>query len=160
MFPLLLIALVKMKVLVKVSDSSHPYGRLRRWISPGTHTGVGCHSLLQGIFPTQRLNLDFLHCRKVLYRLSHQGRPIALVLKSKFLLMAYMAIYELSPGGYFLDFISCDCELSSPHTATMVFCLILKHPKIIPTPGPLHLIFPLSGILFPNYLHDWLLLAI
>ena len=160
MFLLLLIALVKMKVLVKVSDSLHPYGLLCPWISPGTHTGVGCHSLLQGIFPTQRLNLDFLHCRKVLYHLSHQGRPIALVLKSKFLLMAYMAIYELTPSGYFLDFISCDCELSSPHTATMVFCLILKHPKIIPTPGPWHLIFPLSGILFPNYLHDWLLLAI
>ena len=68
--------------------------------------------------------------------------------------MAYMAVYELIPSGYFLDFISWDCELSSPHTATMVFCLILKHPQIIPTPGPLHLIFPLSGILFPSYLHD------
>ena len=27
------------------------------WNSPGKNTGVGCHSLLQGIFPTQRLNL-------------------------------------------------------------------------------------------------------
>jgi len=70
------------------------------------NTGAGCHSLLQGIFLTQRLNLDFLHCRQILYHLSHQGRPIALVLKSKFLLMAYMAVYELIPSGYFLDFIS------------------------------------------------------
>ena len=29
--------------------------------SPGKNTGVGCHDLLQGIFPTQRLNLCLLH---------------------------------------------------------------------------------------------------
>ena len=31
------------------------------WNSPGKNTGVGSHSLLQGIFPTQGLNLGFLH---------------------------------------------------------------------------------------------------
>ena len=31
-------------------------------------------SLLQGIFPTQGLNLGPLHCRWILYHLSHQGR--------------------------------------------------------------------------------------
>jgi len=35
--------------------------------------GVGSHSLLQGIFPTQVLNLDLLHCQQNLYCLSHQG---------------------------------------------------------------------------------------
>ena len=35
-------------------------------------TGVGFHSLLQGIFPTQGSNLGLLHCRRFLYRLSHQ----------------------------------------------------------------------------------------
>ena len=30
------------------------------WDSPGKNTGVGCHALLQGIFPTQRLNLSVL----------------------------------------------------------------------------------------------------
>ena len=34
------------------------------WDSPGKNTGVGCHSLLQGIFLTQRSNL---HCRQILY---------------------------------------------------------------------------------------------
>ena len=29
--------------------------------SPGKNTGVGCHFLLQGIFPTQGLNLGLLH---------------------------------------------------------------------------------------------------
>ena len=30
------------------------------WNSPGKNTGVGCHSLFQGIFPTQGLNLSLL----------------------------------------------------------------------------------------------------
>ena len=37
---------------------------------------VGCHFLLQGIFPTQGSNLDLPHCRQMLYHLSHQGRPV------------------------------------------------------------------------------------
>ena len=37
------------------------------------NTGVGCHLLLQGIFPTQGLNSGLLHCRQTLYPLSHQG---------------------------------------------------------------------------------------
>ena len=47
----------------------------RPWISPGKNTGVGSHSLLQGIFLTQGSNLGLLHCRQILYRLSHQGSP-------------------------------------------------------------------------------------
>ena len=41
--------------------------------SPGKNTGVGCHALHQGIFPIQGLNLSLLHCRQILYHLSHQG---------------------------------------------------------------------------------------
>ena len=37
------------------------------WNSPGKSTGVGCHFLLQGIFPTQGLNLGLLHYRQILY---------------------------------------------------------------------------------------------
>ena len=43
------------------------------WNSPGKNTGVGCQSLLQGIFLTQGLNLGLLHCRQILYYLSLQG---------------------------------------------------------------------------------------
>ena len=43
--------------------------------SPSKDTGVGCHSLLQGIFLTQGLNSGLLHCRKFLYQLSYQGSP-------------------------------------------------------------------------------------
>ena len=38
--------------------------------SPGKNTGVGNHSLLQGIFLTHGWNL---HCRQILYHLNHQG---------------------------------------------------------------------------------------
>ena len=43
--------------------------------SPGKNTGVGGHALLWGIFPTQGLNPGLLHCRQILYHLSHQGSP-------------------------------------------------------------------------------------
>ena len=37
------------------------------------NTGVGSHSLLQGIFVTQGLNQGLLPCRQILYCLSSQG---------------------------------------------------------------------------------------
>ena len=43
--------------------------------SSGKNTGVGCHALLQEIFPTQGLNPGLLRFRLILYRLSHQGSP-------------------------------------------------------------------------------------
>ena len=55
-------------------------------IFPGKSTGVGCQSLLQGIFLTQGLNPGVLHCRWILYHLSHQGSRLwHLLLLSSFL---------------------------------------------------------------------------
>ena len=64
----------KVKVLVTQSfltlcnpmDCS-PLRLLCPWDSPGKNTGVGCHFLLQGIFPTQGSNLGLPHCRQILY---------------------------------------------------------------------------------------------
>ena len=39
------------------------------------NTGVDCHAVLQGIFPTQGSKPGLLHCRQILYHLSHQGSP-------------------------------------------------------------------------------------
>ena len=36
---------------------------------------MDCHFFLQGIFLTQRSNPGLLHCRLMLYRMSHQGIP-------------------------------------------------------------------------------------
>ena len=41
----------------------------------GKNTGVGCHALLQGNFPTQGANQGLLNCRQILYHLSHLGCP-------------------------------------------------------------------------------------
>ena len=41
--------------------------------SRGKNSGVGCHVLFQGIFPTQVSNPNLLHCRQILYHLSHEG---------------------------------------------------------------------------------------
>ena len=48
---------------------------LSNWDSPGMDTRVGCHALLQEIFPTQRSNPGLLRCQQILYRLSHEGSP-------------------------------------------------------------------------------------
>ena len=42
------------------------------WNSPGKNTGVGSHSFPQKIFLTEGLNFGLLHCRQILYCLSHQ----------------------------------------------------------------------------------------
>ena len=52
-----------------------PPGSFVHGDSPGKNTGVGCPILLWGIFPTQELNPGLLHCRQILYCLSHQGSP-------------------------------------------------------------------------------------
>ena len=43
--------------------------------SPGKNTGVGCHFLLQGIFPTQGLNSSLLFWQADSLPLSHLGSP-------------------------------------------------------------------------------------
>ena len=59
---------------------------------PGKTAGAGCHSLLQGIFPTQGWNLFLLHWHADSSLLSHQGSPFvsfliqsAMELRSPFL---------------------------------------------------------------------------
>ena len=63
-----------------VSDFLRPHGLqptrlLCPWDFSGKNTGVGWHSLLQGIFPTQGSNPGLLHCRRILNLLRHQGSP-------------------------------------------------------------------------------------
>ena len=69
----------------KVKVEVHPtLCNLMDWSLPGSsvpgilqakNTGVGCHFLLQGIFPTQGSNPGLPHCRQILYHLSHEGSP-------------------------------------------------------------------------------------
>ena len=45
------------------------------WDCLGKHAGVGCHFLLQGIFPTQGLNPFLLHWQTDCLPLHHLGSP-------------------------------------------------------------------------------------
>ena len=74
--------ILKVKVLVTqscptlcdpVDYSLSDYMEFYPWNSPGKDKALGYHSLLQGIFSTQGLNQGLLHCRQILYHLSHQG---------------------------------------------------------------------------------------
>ena len=101
-----------------VSDSlqSHglqPASLLCPWDSPGKNTGVGIHSLLQGIFPAQGSNLGLLHCRQILNHLSHQGsNSLSIYIQIDrqtdryFFKVSYMIIahYHLFPMNFFSPF--------------------------------------------------------
>ena len=70
-----------------MSDSLQPCGLkparlLRPWDFQGKNTGVGCHFLLQGIFPSQGLNLwllGLLHRRRILYHWVNEEAHIQLL---------------------------------------------------------------------------------
>ena len=83
-----------------MSNSLWPHGLYCPWNSPDQKTVVGRLSLLQGISPTQGLSPDPLHCRRILYQLSHQQRPRLLVWEA----------YPFSSGS------------SWPRNQTRVFC--------------------------------------
>ena len=60
-----------------MSDCLRPYGLQSARLlcpgdSPGKNTAMSCHFLLQGIFPTQRLNPGLQHCGQILYHVSYQ----------------------------------------------------------------------------------------
>ena len=56
------------------------------WDPPGKSTGLGCHFLLQGIFPTQGSNPTRLHWQADSLQLSRQGSPAAIVTFHKFII--------------------------------------------------------------------------
>ena len=82
--------------LLVVSNSLWSHGLYSPWNSPGQNTGVGSLSILQGIFPTRGSNPGLLHCRGILYQLSHKGSPR--ILGSQFLLQWIFPTQESNWG--------------------------------------------------------------
>ena len=82
-----------------------PPGSSVRGDSPGKNIGVGCLALLQGIFPTQGLNAGLLHCRWILYHLSHQGSPNMYIsnINKSFIEQSFLTACDIT--RCFLDFI-------------------------------------------------------
>ena len=75
--------IIKSFVLCLVAQSCPTLCDLMDYSPPGSSVhGVlqqeywmGCHALLQGIFPTQGSNPGLLHCRQILYQLSYVRSP-------------------------------------------------------------------------------------
>ena len=89
-----------------VSDSSWPHGLqptrlLHPWDFSGKSTGVGCHFLLQGIFPTQGSNPGLLHCRQTVNCLSHHRSLISFCCTAKW--FSYTHTYILFHYGLLQD---------------------------------------------------------
>ena len=73
------------------------------WNSPGKNTGVGCHSLCQGIFRTQGLNPCLLHCRHVCLFLFLTTEPPGKPLENPQQMSAITTMNSsISPGGRLL----------------------------------------------------------
>ena len=79
--------------------------------SSGKNTGVGCHALLQGIFPTQGLNPGLLHCRQTPYPTEPAGKTIEIET-------------ELTTNVLYLNH-----SKALPHPCASSNCLPQKHPK-------------------------------
>ena len=82
--------------VISISVRPHgcsPLGSAVHGDSQGKHTGVVCHALLQGIFPTQELNPGLCHCKWILYPLSHQGSPNYMSIIVKEVMVNFQRLY-------------------------------------------------------------------
>ena len=66
--------------------------------SPGKNAGVGCHALLQGIFPTQRSNLCLLLWQANSLPLTHLGGPYTHIYTNKYVCVCRY-IYRAGHAG-------------------------------------------------------------
>ena len=69
-----IVRVVKVKVAQSCLTLCNPMD-YSSWNSPGQNTRVDSISLFQGVFLIQGSNSGLLHCRQILYQLSHKGSP-------------------------------------------------------------------------------------
>ena len=103
-------------VVARQAPLSMGFSRQKYW--------SGLPSLLQGIFLTQGLNPGLLHCRQILYRLSHQGSSWCLVFFNSNPLM-----FQLPDLGCKNSYISCPAPLS--HHALSLWSCISESPEML-----------------------------
>ena len=128
--------------------------------SPGKNTGMGCHALLQGIFPTQGLNPGLLHCRWIIYQLNHKGSPRILKwviyhFSSGFLQPRNWTGVSCIAGGFLTVWATREAIiLLCVHTSYLFMSDSLRSPWTVALQAPLSKEFPRqeywSGLSFPS----------
>ena len=154
--------------------------RICPWDSPGKNTEVSCHSLLQGILPTQESNPGLQHCRWILHHLSHhlplcKREPLQCIfnMTARIILLKYKIdnvtqnlptsirktlqwptrFYLICTCSPLLSVLtSCHGAHHSSHTALP---LVLKHTGQAPTAGPLYFLVPMPRTTPPS-ISSWL----
>ena len=133
------------KVKVKVAQSRltlRPHGLHRPWNSPGQNIGVGSLSLLQGIFPAQGSNSGLLHCRRILYQLSHKGSPrilewVTYPFSSRSSRLRNRAGVSCITGRFFTHWAIREALSYSYESSSNAFGFIALKPLLVPLPGML-----------------------
>ena len=105
LLPILALGMLKVKVLVTqlcltLCDPMVFHG------TPGMNTGVGCYFLLQGVFLIQGWNPGILHCRWILYCLSHLASlPYVYYLKENSLIrkIAHINLFSTIRGLLWIE---------------------------------------------------------
>ena len=105
------------------------------WNSLGQNTGVGSLSLLQGIFSTQELNQGVLHCRWILYRLSHQWSPrilqwVAYAFSRGSSRPRNWTRVSCTAGGFFTSWATREAHTCPKHLSKMKTLIPLFHPSL------------------------------
>ena len=105
--------------------------------SPGKHTGVRCHALIQGIFPTQGSNPGLPHCRRILHCLSHQSEDAAVAPRATATAPSFLPFNHCRQILYCLSHQSADAAVSvtavAPRaTATTPSFLLFNLPLVFP----------------------------
>ena len=106
--------------------------------SPGKNTGMGCHAVFWGVFPTQKSNLDLLcllHWQADSLPLSHQGRPCVYIndqnVAEMMLVSDFQSWYSKGHVGFFWGTLSGSLQLP---------CNLSGYPE---------------SIMFKDYLERW-----
>ena len=123
-----------MKVSQSCPTLCDPHGIYRPWNSPDQNTGVGSHSLLQGIFPTQGLNPGLCHCRWVLYqpgksiicRLVPKNQPRRRMLSGDYCL--YLLCVSTAQLNQFFLLSFCDTSRIPENELTQYGGAVVKNP--------------------------------
>ena len=82
---------------------------------------LGCHSLLQGIFLTQRLNSGLWHCRQIIYQLSTREAHKRPINKFQWLKNHLHCTYRTD------SFIICARISKSSKPFLAFFCILMYH---------------------------------